>query len=229
MEIIRRAWTEDRIAHDGKFWSIRQEVEVLPRPVQVPHPPIYLAATSPDSLEIAAREGWHLQLAATFSFRFYREAWKDKVAENLGAYEAACRRHGRDPRAAERVLMIPFFVDETAERATALYGRHVEWFFDKLARISGSQVDPTRIVRGYELSSTEGPRTVALGYQTFEKIHRFGAAIAGDPATCIAQLSELRDRLGITEFCLWFNIGGIPAEHVERSMRLAAAKVLPFV
>jgi hypothetical protein len=39
----------------------------------------------------------------------------------------------------------------------------------------------------------------------------------------------MKRRFGITEFALWFNIGGIAPEHVERSMRLAAEKVFPHV
>jgi alkanesulfonate monooxygenase SsuD/methylene tetrahydromethanopterin reductase-like flavin-dependent oxidoreductase (luciferase family) len=229
LDIIVKAWTQETISYDGEFWKIRQEVPVLPKPVQQPHPPIYQAITSPESYEVVARDGWHMELAATFSYRFYREAWKDRVEANLEGYENACVKHGRDPKAAERMLMIPFFVAETTAKAKELHGRHVEWFFDKLAKISGSQTQPTKIIKGYELSSIEGPRTVAMGYQNFEKLHQFGAAIAADPDTCIRQLKELKARLGITEFCLWFNMGGVPSEPVERSMRLAAEKVLPYV
>jgi hypothetical protein len=39
----------------------------------------------------------------------------------------------------------------------------------------------------------------------------------------------MKRRFGLTEFCLWYNIGGIAPEHVERSMRLTAEKVLPHV
>jgi hypothetical protein len=39
----------------------------------------------------------------------------------------------------------------------------------------------------------------------------------------------IKERLGITEFCLWFDLGGIDSELVERSMRLAKEKVFPYV
>jgi len=39
----------------------------------------------------------------------------------------------------------------------------------------------------------------------------------------------MKHRFGITEFVLWFNIGGIPKAHAEAAMRLAADKVIPFV
>jgi alkanesulfonate monooxygenase SsuD/methylene tetrahydromethanopterin reductase-like flavin-dependent oxidoreductase (luciferase family) len=68
-----------------------------------------------------------------------------------------------------------------------------------------------------------------FGHLSFDKLHQYGACIADDPDTCIAKLKEMKRRFGITEFVLWFNIGGIGKAHVERAMRLAAERVLPYV
>ena len=76
---------------------------------------------------------------------------------------------------------------------------------------------------------TEGRRTRELGYLSFERLHRFGAAIADDPDTCVEKLRAMKRRFGLTEFALWFNVGGIDAAHCERAMRLAAERVLPRV
>jgi len=229
MEIIVKAWGDQPVTHEGAFWTIARPTESLPKPVQKPHPPIYLAATSPDSFELAARRGWNLELAATFSYRFFRERWIEEMQALLEGYERACVAHGSDPKAAERMIMIPFFVADTTEAAVALHGQYVDWFLGKLRQVSGSAVDQPPLIKGYELSGTEGPKTVALGYQTHAMMWRHGAAIAGDPATCIARLRDIKSRLGITEFCLWFNLGGIPPELVERAMRMAMEKVLPYV
>lgn len=229
MEIIVKAWGDQPVTHDGAFWKITRPTDSLPKPVQKPHPPIYQAATSPDSFELAARQGWNLELAATFAYRFFRERWIEELQALLAGYERACVAHGRDPKAAQRMIMIPFFVDDTTEAAMATHGKYVDWFLGKLKQVSGSAVDQPPLIKGYELSGTEGPKTVALGYQTHENMCRYGAAIAGDPATCIARLREIKQRLGITEFCLWFNMGGIPPELVERAMRMAMEQVLPYV
>jgi hypothetical protein len=45
----------------------------------------------------------------------------------------------------------------------------------------------------------------------------------------VARLQVMRDRFGITQFVLWFNIGGIDPAHCEASMRLAMEKVIPHV
>src|SRR3989449_6833486 len=38
LEIIRRAWTEERVTFEGEFYTVR-DVRVLPKPIQKPHPP----------------------------------------------------------------------------------------------------------------------------------------------------------------------------------------------
>ena len=45
LEIIRGLWTEDTFSYDGRFFQLT-DVRLLPRPVQRPHPPIWLAAGS---------------------------------------------------------------------------------------------------------------------------------------------------------------------------------------
>jgi alkanesulfonate monooxygenase SsuD/methylene tetrahydromethanopterin reductase-like flavin-dependent oxidoreductase (luciferase family) len=44
-EIIRRAWTEEVFSYEGEFWSYK-DVSIWPRPVQQPHPPVWVPVTS---------------------------------------------------------------------------------------------------------------------------------------------------------------------------------------
>ncbi len=229
MDIVLRAWTEERITHHGRFWTIPEPVEVLPKPVQQPHPPIYQATVSPESFAQAAQAGYHLQLATPFTYRTYRERWIDELQFQLGEYEQQCRELGRDPRAAERMLLVPFFVADTRANAREIYGRHVEWFYAKVTANQLAGAPPGGSVQGYELTMSEGRRTRELGYLTFDKLIQYGAAIADEPEGCVASLRAMKQRFGLTEFALWFNIGGIDPAHCERAMRLAAERVLPFV
>jgi alkanesulfonate monooxygenase SsuD/methylene tetrahydromethanopterin reductase-like flavin-dependent oxidoreductase (luciferase family) len=50
--------------------------------------------------------------------------------------------------------------------------------------------------------------------------------VYGTPEQCVAKLRR-QEGLGITDTLCWFDIGGIPAEAVQRSMRLFARDVLP--
>lgn len=57
VDIVLEAWTNERVNHKGKYWQI-DDVEVLPKPSQKPHPPVWLAATSPESVQRAAKDGF---------------------------------------------------------------------------------------------------------------------------------------------------------------------------
>ncbi len=54
-EIIRRAWTEEVFSYKGKFWAY-EDVALWPRPIQQPHPPVWVpVTTSRETIEWAAR------------------------------------------------------------------------------------------------------------------------------------------------------------------------------
>jgi alkanesulfonate monooxygenase SsuD/methylene tetrahydromethanopterin reductase-like flavin-dependent oxidoreductase (luciferase family) len=59
VEIVLAAWQQERVTYRGRFWSYH-DVEVLPKPMQSPHPPVWLAASSPDSIRRAAEQGYDI-------------------------------------------------------------------------------------------------------------------------------------------------------------------------
>ena len=229
LDLVLEAWTNETVAHDGEYWKVRESVEVLPKPIQKPHPPIYQACISPDSFLTAARKGFNLQLASPFSYRTYREAWIDKLAESLEAHEAERARCGLNPKGGERMMLLPFFAGEDGAAARELFGKHVEWFYAKVTNNQNQGARPNELVKGYELTMHESRKTLAGGYLNFAKLYEHGAAIADDPETCAAKLIHLQRRLGITEFVLWPNIGGMSAEHAHASMELTIRAVAPRV
>lgn len=229
VDIVLKSWTEETITYDGKFWNIPEPVEVLPKPIQTPHPPVYQATISPESFAEAARRGYGLQMASPFTYRTYRDAWMDELEKNLAHYEDVCRECGRDPKAAPRMILLPFFVHNDGAAAQDIYRQHVEWFYAKVTANQLKGAPQGGEVKGYELTMREGKKTRELGYLSFDKLYEFGAAIADDPATCVSKLREMKERFGITDFTFWFNIGGIAPEHVEQAMTLCAREVMPNV
>ncbi len=53
---IVRMWKEENYSYDGQFFSM-PERNVLPKPYTNPHPPLWVAAGSPGTFELAARQG----------------------------------------------------------------------------------------------------------------------------------------------------------------------------
>ena len=60
LEVIRKCWTNDIVSHEGRYVSFR-EVRTAPRPVQSPHPPIWVGGSSEPAMRRAVRygNGWH--------------------------------------------------------------------------------------------------------------------------------------------------------------------------
>lgn len=87
MEIIRKAWTaEGRFSHHGKRWHY-ENIVVEPEPLQRPHPPLWLAAGSHDSIRRAAREGYNLLLDQL--------AQVDQIVQRIAIFREECERAGR--------------------------------------------------------------------------------------------------------------------------------------
>ncbi|MBN9486581.1 MAG: LLM class flavin-dependent oxidoreductase [Alphaproteobacteria bacterium] len=116
MEIIRKAWTtEGRFSHHGKRWRY-DNIVVEPEPLQRPHPPLWLAAGSHDSIRRAAREGYNLLLDQL--------AQVNQIVERIAIFREECERVGRsyDPAmvATARPLQM---IHHESERAQALETR----------------------------------------------------------------------------------------------------------
>src|SRR3954471_19551561 len=59
VEIVLRAWTEERLTFAGEHFHF-DGIEVLPKPLQRPHPPVWMAATSEASIDWAAGRGFSI-------------------------------------------------------------------------------------------------------------------------------------------------------------------------
>jgi alkanesulfonate monooxygenase SsuD/methylene tetrahydromethanopterin reductase-like flavin-dependent oxidoreductase (luciferase family) len=112
MEIIRKAWTTTgRFSHHGKRWHY-DNIVVEPEPAQRPHPPLWLAAGSHDSIRRAAREGYNLLLDQL--------AQVDQIIQRIAIFREECERVGRayhpDMVATARPLQM---IHQESERAQA--------------------------------------------------------------------------------------------------------------
>jgi alkanesulfonate monooxygenase SsuD/methylene tetrahydromethanopterin reductase-like flavin-dependent oxidoreductase (luciferase family) len=116
--VVLRAWTSERLTHHGEHFNF-EAVEVLPKPLQQPHPPVWMAATSESAIDWAASRGFsilmdphctHAELADK------RRRYGDQMA--AAGFSAA----GRDIPMARLLAIAP-----TAERAEAVARRGAQW------------------------------------------------------------------------------------------------------
>src|SRR5919197_184586 len=104
-EFLRKAWSEETLTFNGKFFEI-PEVLVNPKPVQKPLPPLYMASSSLEGVEVAARLGVNLFLPI-------HTRTPEQVIEFANSYWDSLREHGHDPKTQELGLLVPMHLAAT--------------------------------------------------------------------------------------------------------------------
>jgi alkanesulfonate monooxygenase SsuD/methylene tetrahydromethanopterin reductase-like flavin-dependent oxidoreductase (luciferase family) len=85
VQIVLEAWTHERVSFKGRFWQF-DDVEVLPKPAQKPHPPVWLAASSAEAINWAGENG--------FSIMMDPHSSHTQIGEKRAFYRDALARHG---------------------------------------------------------------------------------------------------------------------------------------
>jgi alkanesulfonate monooxygenase SsuD/methylene tetrahydromethanopterin reductase-like flavin-dependent oxidoreductase (luciferase family) len=125
VEIVEAAWREPRVTFEGKYWQF-QDIEVLPKPLQQPHPPVWLAATSPDSIERAAAGGYTILMDP-------HSAHAD-IAKKQRQYREALGRNGFEFGAREIPIARLLAIAPTAEEAREVARSGAQWTVHSYAK-----------------------------------------------------------------------------------------------
>ena len=82
MQAVKRLWTEEHVSHEGRFFNFN-DVTLLPRPVQRPHPPIWVAGRSEAAMRRAALlgDGWYPYLFTVGRIRRSNETVRNYAEE----------------------------------------------------------------------------------------------------------------------------------------------------
>jgi alkanesulfonate monooxygenase SsuD/methylene tetrahydromethanopterin reductase-like flavin-dependent oxidoreductase (luciferase family) len=215
LQIIRKAWSEETLTFDGKFFQI-PEVIINPKPVQKPLPPFYMATSSLDGVEVGARLGINLFLPI-------HTRTPDQVYEFADAYWAGLKKNGHDPKTKELGLLIPMHLAKTTAEAKSRSEAGVMSYFKTILDLRLDYTDWLNR-RGVELPARL--RTAAgsvVGFETVCDKH----AVIGDSHLAMDKLKELTQRTGATNLLTWFNIGTVPHAAVKAAMEQFAKEVMP--
>jgi probable F420-dependent oxidoreductase len=197
-EVILGLWTHERFTHRGRFWDF-EDVTIYPRPVQQPHPPIWIAGLSEASLARAGRNGHNIMTVAhprtPEETRPGVTAWRKSLAEaGYGPADRQCLIHlrgyvGDDARARE-----------TGREAIACYN---------------------------QLSALGLNRPTNPDQLDWDRMLREGRNIYGNPEQCVALMQRTMQHFDFDIFGMQFSFGGLPHAEVVKSMRLFAREVMP--
>lgn len=202
-EIILQAWSDKPVDFRGEFFEYH-DVRVLPKPVQRPHPPIWVGgARSEDTFRWAGENGFNLM---TLPYMYPKP---DFLQGLIKVYREGLTRAGHDE--ARREILGKFHVyvanslDEAVREATPYLHN-----YRNVHRAS----DPNRKLK--EASDVDLATEMAQGF-----------IIAGDRQRCIDAIQRWREVIGLTTISLTFHFGGMPQEMALKNIRRFAEKVMP--
>lgn len=108
LRLMKALWTEPYVSFNGRFWQL-EDARMEPKPIQKPHPPIWIGGSHPAALRRAVRYGDGFFGAGSVT--------TDQFAQQVPIVRQALAEAGRDPstfRFAKRVYVL---VDDDVERA----------------------------------------------------------------------------------------------------------------
>lgn len=207
---VRALWQGD-YAHDGEIWQFPTSTSV-PKPVQQPTPPMWIAARDPDSHDFAVRSGCNVMVTPLMK--------GDEEVEDLHRkFRTACEAHPDVPRPELMVLRHthvhspedPDGWRPAAEAINRFYRTFDAWFGNKTTPENGF-LEPSP-----ESKFAERPEFEA------ESLHR--TAMIGTPDEVVERLRFYED-LGVDEYSFWCD-NSLSHEEKKKSLELFIKEVVP--
>lgn len=203
IELLRRLWSEHDVTWTGRIRPPLASVTVRPRPVQRPHPPIWLSASSSTSVTRAVQLRCPIVIPTV-------SVGPDAPALLAAQFRTEWAAAGNDPAEGRVALHVHCFVgDGTPQAAVDEWRPHqlgyLRWVID------------TFRARGVPLP----PAFTELGT-------RSGQAVCGNVDTVTAELNRRLAAMGGADVLLvQMDQGGLPAERVHATVARFAGQVVP--
>ena len=213
LEILRRAWTEERFSYDGRFWRV-PEIEVLPKPLTRPHPPLWQAALSDYTVQKVIDRGINGLIGP------YLCPYETLKASYFDVWHRLCAESGRtDLRMAHNEFV---YVGESDAEVKAEVEERVMWYVRTAAKIWGER-DRSKVAKQY---ANYNDILEWLEVVPFEEIYD-SLGMFGTPDSVAEKVRWMRDEGGVQQLINFMSVGGLSQEKVLRNMRLFAEEVMP--
>ena len=205
LDVVLGSWAQEDFKYQGKFYQ-SYGYRITPRPIQKPHPPVYVAANSPDTFGIVGSLGHNILVAPTI-------VTTQGALTGLESYREELAVNGHADAKLKVNVNVPMHVAASEEEAVNGFEKTIDNYLDTLREIGRARGASQGSSRATSLTS---------------KIVMDEFAAVGTPDQVSAKLERFKDMYGPDEFMCWFNIGGmIPQSEVESSMRLFSQEVMP--
>ena len=202
LTVLKRLWTEAKVEHRGRFFTL-PGVSLTTRPVQRPHPPIWMGADSDPAVIRAARlaDTWYINPHAKI----------ETLERQMTLYRNALAELGK-PFPSELPIRREVFVAKDRDMALRVCMPYLE-----------------RKYRTYVAWGQSGalPQEDTLDLPFDElRDQRF---IIGSPDDCVEQLLLYHKRLGANHFLLRVQWAGMPQKQVLEAITLVGERVIPHL
>lgn len=218
-DLIVRAWTEDGpFAFEGKHYQVRY-ANIWPRPLQQPHPPIWLPSQgSTETIQ------WAAQRRYPFVSVFTSAAQTKRLVDE---YKAAAEGAGYTAPPSQIGCALPTYVAESDARARAEARPHIEWLFHRGLKIPPHFLLPPGYITEESLRKFLATGLRAPSDLSYEELEAGGYVLVGSARTVADRLKEIRNQLGFGIFIGAGRIGDMPHHKAVKSMELFAREVMP--
>ena len=234
-ELVMRAWSEpETFAFNGRF-NQQRYVNIWPRPVQQPHPPVWV----PGGGSIETWQ-WCAEMDYVYSYLSYYGYKAGRAV--LDGFWNEMERLGKD-RNPYRAGFLQFVgVAETREEAMKLYAEPAEYFFGRCLHVGAKFAAPP----GYSSEATQragiqsqvaqaaGAGTSLPSSNRFSQLAREMAEIVdrayvviGSPDEVAEQLKEVATSLNVGHLMLLLQFGNMSKDLTRYNTKLFAEKVMP--
>jgi alkanesulfonate monooxygenase SsuD/methylene tetrahydromethanopterin reductase-like flavin-dependent oxidoreductase (luciferase family) len=220
VEVVKRAWRGEPFAHEGEFFQF-PTLECLPTPEQQPHPPIYIAAHSRDTLEWAGEAG-HPLLADAFSS-------VQRLEQNRRVHRESAQRSGVDLSGFAGPTLRQVYCGESMQQAREQAGSALLYYYRSLASVASPAAPNDAVPESYSFPGLFGEQGFDLDEDPDACLDFLfeNCAIVGDEAYCRDKIEELQGRIGLDSLLCWQSFGNLPHEASMASQRRLIEKVAP--
>src|SRR5262249_5297882 len=214
LEIILQAWRGETFSYKGQFYQFTDAV-VAPRPFREPHPPVRMAATTPETFSRVGRMGLPI-------FVGLRGMDIPELIGHIRTYRAAWREAG-NPGDGDVCLRIPVYAGPTEASAREEPRESIMYYFKRQAELTRAPIG--RAGPGpAERREARARRLAALSYDdVLETKVAFGTA-----ERLIDRFTALREQLSLNGVAAELNPGGLlPIEQEMRTLQILTQQVMP--
>jgi uncharacterized membrane protein len=216
LDLLTLAWTQNQFSYEGAYYHVK-DVTVVPKPLQKPHPKLYMVGTSPSSFIAAGTRGVSIAAGGPVPYSVY--------APGIDGYKQACAARGYTPDISFIRLV---YLDEDARQVRTEAERYVRNFLDFNASAIDSLALYTKELNASGYGFYASGVAEMLRHITYDRCAEEELCFLGTPAQVIAQIRRLDQQIGgLNEMVIISNFGGIEHWKAIKTQHLFAQYVMP--